>query len=133
MKPLPPRTALITGVASGLGRPLALFWTTKAFLPAMPDADRGHLVTIASAAGLIGVRTRVPWLLPILKPHQVVKVILRSVRRGRRRVILPWFVYSVLWLRGLPAAALDVLADLFGINQAMDRFTGRPTAQEKQK
>jgi all-trans-retinol dehydrogenase (NAD+) len=34
---------------------LALFWTCKAFLPAMIERNRGHVVTIASASGLIGV------------------------------------------------------------------------------
>ncbi len=34
---------------------LALYWVTKAFLPAMVAANRGHVVTIASAAGLLGV------------------------------------------------------------------------------
>jgi all-trans-retinol dehydrogenase (NAD+) len=33
---------------------LALFWTTRAFLPAMVARDSGHIVTVASAAGLIG-------------------------------------------------------------------------------
>eukprot|EP00795_Rhopilema_esculentum_P008576 gene8576-14584_t len=34
---------------------LAHFWTTKAFLPAMMEMDHGHIVSIASAAGLSGV------------------------------------------------------------------------------
>uniref|UniRef100_A0A8C5YVI0 Estradiol 17-beta-dehydrogenase 11 n=1 Tax=Marmota marmota marmota TaxID=9994 RepID=A0A8C5YVI0_MARMA len=34
---------------------LAHFWTTKAFLPSMMKNNDGHIVTVASAAGLIGV------------------------------------------------------------------------------
>jgi all-trans-retinol dehydrogenase (NAD+) len=34
---------------------LALFWCTRAFLPAMIERRRGHVVTLASAAGLVGV------------------------------------------------------------------------------
>jgi all-trans-retinol dehydrogenase (NAD+) len=34
---------------------LALYWTTKAILPDMIERNRGHVVTIASAAGLVGV------------------------------------------------------------------------------
>ncbi|XP_054841260.1 epidermal retinol dehydrogenase 2-like isoform X2 [Eublepharis macularius] len=34
---------------------MANIWTCKAFLPAMMAANHGHLVTIASSAGLIGV------------------------------------------------------------------------------
>ncbi len=33
----------------------SLFWMIKAFLPNMIERNRGHIVTIASAAGLIGV------------------------------------------------------------------------------
>ncbi|MDR2181567.1 MAG: SDR family oxidoreductase [Treponema sp.] len=34
-----------------------LFWTAKAFLPAMMERGSGHIVNIASAAGIIGVRS----------------------------------------------------------------------------
>ncbi|XP_077654145.1 estradiol 17-beta-dehydrogenase 11-like [Urocitellus parryii] len=34
---------------------LAHFWITKAFLPSMMKNNHGHIVTVASAAGLIGV------------------------------------------------------------------------------
>ena len=34
---------------------LGLFWCTKAFLPAMIERQKGHVVTLASAAGLVGV------------------------------------------------------------------------------
>jgi len=34
---------------------LSHFWTIKAFLPAMLQRDHGHIVTVGSAAGLIGV------------------------------------------------------------------------------
>ena len=34
---------------------LALIWVTRAFLPAMIERGSGHVVTMASAAGLIGV------------------------------------------------------------------------------
>jgi len=33
---------------------LALFWTTRAFLPRMIEQSRGHIVTIASAGGIVG-------------------------------------------------------------------------------
>ena len=37
---------------------LALYWVTKAFLPAMLAHGDGHIVTVASAAGLVGVANK---------------------------------------------------------------------------
>lgn len=37
------------------------FWTTKAFLPKMIEKDHGHIVTIASMAGLMGMRKLVDY------------------------------------------------------------------------
>lgn len=153
----------------------ALFWTARAFLPPMIDAGGGHVVTMASAGGLIGVsrlsdycaskfgavgfheslraelrrtapgvgtslicpffvgtgmfagvRTRFPFLLPILEPEKVAAAVIRAVEKNRAVVVLPWFVHSLKLLRLLPVRWLDPIASFFGIHVAMDTFSGRP-------
>jgi all-trans-retinol dehydrogenase (NAD+) len=153
---------------------LALFWTTRALLPDMIRRGRGHIVTIASAAGFVGAhrltdytaskhaavgfddalraelrrtapslvttvvcpfyidtgmfagaKTRLPWLLPILKEDQVVERIARAIQRDQRRVLMPFIVRLVPLLRILPVRWFDLLADVFGLNASMDDFTGR--------
>lgn len=153
---------------------LALFWTARAFLPAMLQRDHGHIVTIASAGGIAGtarlvdycsskfaavgfddslraelnslgskvrttvvcpyyidtgmfagVSTRFPFLLPILKPEKTVRRILGAITGNKRRVIMPWFVYTTYLLRLAPVAVSDWLLDFFGVTHSMDRFIGR--------
>ena len=154
---------------------LALFWVTRAFLPGMLERNQGSVVTIASAAGLIGVsqqtdyssskhaavgfdetlraelramrsdvrtmvvcpyyidtgmfagvRTRFPWLLPILKEQRVADAVLTGIEKGKRRLVLPPLVGLVPTLRILPVPVFDAAADLLGVNQSMTHFTGRP-------
>ena len=153
---------------------LSLFWTTKAFLPQMIERQRGHIVTIASASGLIGVpklsdysaskwaaigfdeslraelrtvapairttvvcpyyidtgmfhgvKSRFPWLLPILKESAVAERIVSAIQRDRRRLMMPWLVYFVPLMRVLPVAMFDWLATFLGVNASMDEFKGR--------
>jgi len=40
---------------------LGLYWTTRAFLPSMKERRSGHVVTIASAAGMLGVVRQVDY------------------------------------------------------------------------
>lgn len=153
---------------------MSLFWTTRAFLPTMMRRNLGHIVTIASAGGIVatakmtdysaskfaavgfdealrlelakssksvlttvvcpyyintgmfaGVKTRFPWLLPIMEPDDVAEKIVNAIEKNRRRLILPPFAHAVFPARLLPVPAADWLMGFFGINKSMDEFTGR--------
>ena len=153
---------------------LSLFWVTKAFLPSMIQRNHGHVVTIASASGLLGVaklsdysaskwaaigfdeslraemrtsapgvkttvvcpyyidtgmfrgvKSRFPFLLPILKEDAVAEGVVAAIERNKARVIMPPLVYLVPPMRLLPVRLFDWVASFLGVNTSMDEFTGR--------
>ena len=161
---------------------LALFWTTRAFLPGMIEQGRGHIVTIASAGGIVGtsrlvdyssskfaavgfddalrmelkrlklpikttvvcpfyidtgmfdgVKTRFPFILPILKPEYAVRRIIKAIQGNRRRLVMPRFVMTSYPMRIFPMAIFDAVIGFFGINKTMDEFTGRAHSNKKEK
>ena len=69
-----------------------------------------------------GAKTRFAWLLPILRPERVVDRIVRSIQKDRRRLVMPWFVYSAWPSRLLPVSWFDWLMDFFGVSYSMDEF-----------
>ncbi len=154
---------------------LALFRTTRCFLPGMIARGHGHIVTIASAGGLVGVprmtdysaskfaavgfdeslrvelkrqghrhirttvvcpyfintgmfrgvKTRFPFLLPIMEPDDVARRIVAAIEQNKGRLILPPFVLALYPTRLLPTGLFDHVATFFGINNTMDDFKGR--------
>ena len=153
---------------------MALFWTARAFLPDMIKRNAGHVVTVASAGGLIGtakladycaskfaavgfdesiraelkqsapgvkttvicpffintgmfegVKTRFPWLLPILDERYAADRMVRAIRRRQPRLVMPLLVYTVPLLRLMPVAVFDWLANFLGVHISMQDFRGR--------
>jgi len=72
-----------------------------------------------------GVKTRFNFLLPILKEEYVVKRIVKAIAKGKRRLIMPRFIYTVFPLRLFPIAIQDGILEFLGINKSMDDFFGR--------
>ena len=73
-----------------------------------------------------GVKTRFPWLLPILQEQDVATKVLDGIEAGKRRLIVPWLVRLTPAMRLLPTAAFDAVNDVLGVNKTMEHFTGRP-------
>jgi len=71
-----------------------------------------------------GVKTRFSWLLPILKPEAVARRVVKAIQRDRRRVVMPWFVYTAWPSRLLPVDWFDALMSFFGVSRSMDEFRG---------
>ncbi|MDQ0646230.1 all-trans-retinol dehydrogenase (NAD+) [Microbacterium natoriense] len=153
---------------------LSLYWMTRAFLGGMLQRDRGTVVTVASAAGLVGVarqtdysaskfaafgfneslraelrtegssvrtlivcpfyvntgmfegvKTKYPFLLPILDEDVVAEKILTAVSRGKEQLIMPGAVRLLPSGRMFPVRGFDAIMNALGVNRTMDHFVGR--------
>jgi all-trans-retinol dehydrogenase (NAD+) len=75
---------------------LAYFWTCKAFLPSMIERNTGHLVTISSAAGIIGVRGLADYSaskFAVFGLNEAIRMELRRLKSAvRTTVVCPFFI-----------------------------------------
>ena len=75
---------------------LALFWVTKAFLPAMMRRNDGHIVNISSAGGLIGVPRQTDYSASkhaVVGFNESLRVELRRLAPGiRTTVVCPFYI-----------------------------------------
>jgi len=56
------------------------FWTLRAFVPRMIELDKGHVVTVCSAAGLLPVRNLVPYCGSKHAVHGIVEALKDELR-----------------------------------------------------
>ena len=68
-----------------------------------------------------------PMLNPLLKPADVARRIVRTVKREKAYLKIPFMVKMIPLFKVLPAAWVDWMVALTGTNKAMDHFTGRRT------
>jgi all-trans-retinol dehydrogenase (NAD+) len=75
---------------------LPLFWTAKAFLPSMIERNSGRLVTVSSAAGLIGVKGLADYCASKFAAfgfNESMRMELNSLKsRVKTTVICPYFI-----------------------------------------
>ena len=76
-----------------------------------------------------GVKSRFPWLLPILDENDVAARIVRAIQRDERRLLMPWAVHLLPLLRLLPVGVFDQVSTFLGVNASMDAFQGRGESQ----
>lgn len=72
------------------------FWTSKAFLPSMIERNSGHLVTIASAAGIIGVTGLADYSaskFAVFGLHEALRMELRRMKSAvNTTIVCPFFI-----------------------------------------
>ncbi len=75
---------------------LSHFWTVRAFLPAMLERNEGHIVTIASAAGLVGSTRLTDYSASKFAAvgfTESLRVELKQIDRGvRTTIVCPFFI-----------------------------------------
>ncbi|MBF8965689.1 SDR family oxidoreductase [Pontibacter sp. FD36] len=76
---------------------------------------------------------KAPLLTPTLQPEEITEAILQAVERNRILLRKPSIVHLLPLLRGiLPTRLFDTVAGRwFGVYTSMNRFTGRPAADQK--
>ncbi len=68
-----------------------------------------------------------PLLTPLLRPENIVNKIIKAIKNDRKKVLAPFMVKLLPFLKGvLPGALFDLIAGrIFGVYYSMKTFTGR--------
>ncbi|CAF2624213.1 unnamed protein product [Rotaria sp. Silwood2] len=114
---------------------IAHFWILKAFLPSMLDNNYGHIVTIASGAGLTGASGLVDYCsskFAAVGLHEALTHELYVLKKTgiKTTVVCPSFIDTVIFLllceTSISSTAAQVeIQGTTGLHNSMDTFVGR--------
>ena len=103
---------------------MSLFWVTRAFLPAMVERNSGHIVTIASSAGLVPLRSAVSYTTSkhaAVGFHDSLRQELRTQAPGvRMTLVTPFFVNTGMFTG--TKSRFDFLLPIVEPDDAVDRI-----------
>ncbi|MHC1742356.1 MAG: SDR family oxidoreductase [Syntrophobacteraceae bacterium] len=103
---------------------MAHFWTVRAFLPGMVERRSGHIVTMASAAGIVGVSRMVDYCTSKAAAFGFDEALRMEIRQNRwpvkTTVVCPYFINTGMFdgVRTRFAALLPILDE----NRVADRI-----------
>jgi all-trans-retinol dehydrogenase (NAD+) len=96
---------------------MAHFWTVRAFLPGMIERGRGHIVTMASAAGIVGVSRMVDYCASKAAVFGFDEALRMEIRQKRwpirTTVVCPYFINTGMFdgVKTRFAALLPILEE----------------------
>jgi all-trans-retinol dehydrogenase (NAD+) len=103
---------------------MSLFWVTRALLPGMVERNSGHIVTIASAAGLVPLRSAVSYTTSkhaAVGFHDSLRQELRTQAPGvRMTLVTPFFVNTGMFTG--TKSRFDFLLPIVEQDDAVDRI-----------
>ncbi|XP_053103178.1 epidermal retinol dehydrogenase 2 isoform X2 [Hemicordylus capensis] len=112
---------------------MAHFWTFKAFLPAMMASNHGHLVTIASGAGLMGINGLADYcaskFAAVGFAESIHTEMLALGKTGvKSTLVCPYFINTSMFdgveTNTMPGKLVHLTADYFGLFNLMNKFRG---------
>lgn len=102
----------------------AHFWTLKAFLPRMMERDHGHVVTIASAAGLFGMPRLVDYCASKFAAVGMSEALLMELRHRKKdgvhvTIVCPFYIDTGMF-KGVQSRIIPIIKPDDAVASIMD-------------
>lgn len=102
----------------------AHFWTLKAFLPRMIERDHGHVVTVASGAGLLGMPRLVDYCASKFAAVGMSEALLMELRHRKKNgvhvtIVCPYYIDTGMF-KGVQSRLVPIMQPDDAVSRIMD-------------